>query len=77
MPEQLALEQRFRDRAAVERDERLSRRSELKWMARATRSLPVPDSPVISTVLLVLAIVSIILKTASIGSLRPMMFENE
>ena len=40
-------------------------------------SLPVPDSPVMSTVLLVLAIVSIILKTPSIASLRPMMFENE
>ncbi len=31
----------------------LSRRSELKWIARATISLPVPDSPVMSTVLLV------------------------
>ncbi len=38
-------------------------------------SLPVPDSPVIRTVLLVRAIVSIILKTASMLSLRPMMFE--
>ena len=51
-------------------------RGELKWIARATSSLPVPDSPVISTVLLVGAIVSISWKTASIGSLRPMMFEN-
>ena len=34
-------------------------------MARATSSLPVPDSPVTSTVLLVLAIVSIIWNTAS------------
>ena len=35
-----------------------------------------PDSPVIITVLLVGAIVSISWNTASIGSLRPMMFEN-
>ena len=33
-------------------------RGELTWMARATSSLPVPLSPVISTVLLVGAIVS-------------------
>ena len=45
-------------------------------MARATSSLPVPDSPVMSTVLLVGAIVSISWKTASIGSLLPMMLEN-
>ena len=53
-----------------------SARGELKWMARAASSLPVPDSPVTSTVLVVWAIVSISSKTASIVSLRPMMFEN-
>ena len=45
-------------------------------MARATSSLPVPDSPVMSTVLLVGAIVSTSWNTASIGPLLPMMFEN-
>ncbi len=45
-------------------------------MARAASSLPVPDSPVTSTVLVVCAIVSISSNTASIDSLRPMMFEN-
>ena len=45
-------------------------------MARATHSLPVPDSPVTSTVLSVRAICSISLKMASILSLRPTMFAN-
>ena len=45
-------------------------------MARATHSLPVPDSPVTSTVLSVRAIGSISLNTASIDSLRPTMFAN-
>ena len=76
MAEELGLEQRLGQRAAVDRDERRSLRGELKWIARATSSLPVPDSPVISTVLLVGAIVSISWNTASIASLRPMMFEN-
>jgi len=38
--------------------------------------LAVPDSPVSRIVLLVRATVSIILKTSTIASLRPMMFEN-
>ena len=54
----------------------LSRRREWKWIACATSPLPVPDSPVSRMVLLVRATVSIILKTSSIASLRPMMFEN-
>ena len=54
----------------------LSRRSEWKWIACATSPLPVPDSPVSRIVLLVRATVSTILKTSSIDSLRPMMFEN-
>ncbi len=45
-------------------------------MARATHSLPVPDSPVTSTVLSVRAICSMSLKTASIFSLRPTMLAN-
>ena len=48
----------------------------MTWIARATSSLPVPDSPVMSTVLLVGAIVSTSWNTASIGELVPMMFEN-
>ena len=44
-----------------------SLRGELKWIARATSSLPVPHSPVMSTVLLVGAIVSTSWNTASIG----------
>src|SRR5207247_2103396 len=39
-------------------------------MARATRSFPVPDSPVIRMVLLVFATVSTIRNTSSIASLR-------
>ena len=53
-----------------------SRRSELKWIARATSSLPVPDSPVMRIVLLVGAIVSTRSNTACMGLLRPMMLEN-
>ena len=53
-----------------------SRRGELKWIARATSSLPVPDSPVIRIVLVVPATVSISRKTAAITSLRPMMLLN-
>ena len=49
--EQLVLEQRFGERRAVEGDERLRARGLLAaWIARATSSLPVPVSPVMSTV---------------------------
>ena len=49
--EQLALEQRLGHRGAVDRDERARRARRLRWWsARATSSLPVPLSPVISTV---------------------------
>ena len=48
--EQLALEQRVGDGGAVERRRTAARAAgELKWIARATSSLPVPDSPVMST----------------------------
>ena len=42
-------------------------------MARATRSLPVPDSPVISTVLGVGAIISISENSSTMTGLRPTM----
>ena len=49
--EQLALEQRLGQRAAVDGDERRAwRAARSSWSARATSSLPVPLSPVISTV---------------------------
>ena len=41
----------------------LPRRAECSWMERATTSLPVPDSPVISTVVSKPATCSIILRT--------------
>ena len=43
--EQLRLEQRLGERAAVDLDERALRALRAAWMARATSSLPVPDSP--------------------------------
>ncbi len=50
VPEQLALDQLGRDRGAVDLDERRRRGAgERWWSARATSSLPVPFSPVIST----------------------------
>ena len=45
-------------------------------MARATSSLPVPDSPVTRIVLLVGATVSTRSNTSCMALLRPMMFEN-
>ena len=48
--EQLALEQLLGDRGAVDRDERaFARAASLAWTWRASTSLPVPLSPVIST----------------------------
>ena len=49
-------------------------RSEVKWIARATSSLPVPDSPVISTLESVRATFSIRRKTCWMLSPLPMMF---
>ena len=43
------------------------------WMARATSSLPVPVSPVMSTVLFVSATSSARLMTSSMFRLRPTM----
>ncbi len=51
-----------------------SRRRLLKWMARAINSLPVPLSPVISTVLEVGAHLAIKAKTPCIAELAPTMF---
>ena len=50
--EQLRFEQVLRDRRGVDRDERPAARGLCLCSARATSSLPVPDSPVISTVAL-------------------------
>ena len=47
--EQFALDQAVRDSRAVDRDERLAPRAALKWIARATSSLPVPLSPLTRT----------------------------
>ena len=48
--EQLRLEQRLGDRAAVDRRRTARARARLcAWIARATSSLPVPLSPMIST----------------------------
>ena len=49
--EQLRLHQRLGDGGAVDLDERLAvRAASCSWSARATSSLPVPLSPVMSTV---------------------------
>jgi len=50
MTEELALEKRLRNRAAVDGDERLPFPAPPKWRRRATNSFPVPLSPVTSTV---------------------------
>ena len=58
--EQLAFQQRFRQCAAGDLDERPGRAGELRrWMARAIIDLPVPLSPVMSTVARVSATLSI------------------
>ena len=51
----------------------LPRRGERSWSAFATSSLPVPDSPWISTVLETGAICSILTSTSWIGALSPTM----
>ncbi len=56
--EQLGFEEGLGNAGAVDGDERLARRSEPSWMARATSSLPTPLSPVIRTL-------------ASDGEMRP------
>ncbi len=50
-----------------------SRRRLASWIARAISSLPVPDSPVTSTVASVPATRSIWRRIASMAGLRPMM----
>ena len=52
------------------------RRFEVKWMARATSSLPVPLRPVISTLLSVFDTFSISLNTFCMASLWPTRFSN-
>ena len=68
--EQLALEQRLGHRGAVDRDERAGRCRLRWWIARATSSLPVPLSPVISTVASVSATRSMRSYTFCIGAAR-------
>ena len=71
--EQLRLEQRLRERRAVDGDERLARARVLRSCSvRATSSLPVPLSPVISTGASLCAMVSMRSDSRSIGGLRPM-----
>ena len=50
-----------------------SLRGEAKWMARATSSLPVPDSPWMSTVLRLGAALSTMRSTFIMALERPMM----
>jgi len=51
----------------------LARRGDRSWIARATSSFPVPDSPSISTVELTGAICSILTSTSWIAGDSPMM----
>ena len=71
MAEQLALQQLRGDRRAVDRDERAAaRRRPWRCSARATTSLPVPVSPVISTVASLSASRPIAFCTSRIAALR-------
>ena len=64
--EQLRLEQLLRQRGAVQRDERsLASARDARWMNLATTSFPVPDSPVTSTVVSVLATCAALFSTSS------------
>ena len=74
--EQLGFEQRLGSAPQLSATNGRSRRSEWKCTARATSSLPVPDSPVMRTVLVVRAMVSTRPNTSSIAWLRPMMLWN-
>ena len=70
--EQLALEQRLGQRRAVDRHERAgARRAEKRCSARATTSLPVPVSPVISTDELVCAAAIARRQASRISALDP------
>ncbi len=44
--EELGLHERLGDRAAIDRDERTVLARPVRWISRATSSLPLPDSPV-------------------------------
>jgi hypothetical protein len=73
--EQLALEQRVGQRGAVLRHEALAL-ARPRSVARATRSLPVPVSPVISTVASVPATFSITSNTRFIAGPEPISWSN-
>ncbi|HYP91362.1 MAG TPA: hypothetical protein VEQ59_24515 [Polyangiaceae bacterium] len=45
MPEELGLQQRFRDRRTIDPMHGPTERGDLSWTRRATRSLPEPLSP--------------------------------
>ena len=72
--EQLALEQRFRDRGAIDGDESRGHvAARVACSARASSSLPVPDSPSSSTVADVGATFSIVRQIRCISGSRVMM----
>ena len=70
--EQLALDEPDGQGGAVDLDQRLGGARLVEWMARAISSLPVPVSPLISTVASVAATRPIWSSTASSAGLRPM-----
>ena len=74
--EQLALEQLAGDRGAVDGDERPRGAAAVAWMARATTSLPVPVSPVSSTVASLSASMPIAFCTSRIAAEPPTMFSS-
>jgi hypothetical protein len=77
VPEELALQQRLGHRRAVDRRRTgRSARLEFAWMALATSSLPVPLSPVMSTVASVGATFTMRPSTSRIAAERPTMFSN-
>jgi hypothetical protein len=68
VPEELVLEQVLRLRRAVEGDEPLGARGLFLWIAWAMSSLPVPDSPVMSTGRLLTATVLTVRRIRRMGS---------
>ena len=71
MAEELALDEIARQRRQLTVMNGPVARAELAWTARATSSLPVPDSPISSTVISVRATRPTSLKTSIIAEERP------
>ena len=70
--EQVRVDQVLGDRAAIDDDERALRaRVDASWIARAASSLPVPDSPSISTVASVGDAISSTANSSRIATLLP------